>query len=223
MSRFQSEFGIGFRQSDHLVFFGGKGCSEQTLCSQYPEMTFQRIRQTHSSIVVESSSVPVEADAHFASEKNVALVVATADCIPLMVYCRQTKKIAAVHAGWKGIQGNITKNTLQALIANGSTMLDFQFYVGPHIMQKSFETDADVFQALAAANPALNSGEFSSFANNKWQINLEKIMEFQIKNIIKRPLEIYYANVDTKTDERFHSYRRGKHSSERNLSFIARL
>ena len=223
MSRFQNSYGIGYRFEDHLVFFGGKNFDEAAFHSEFPGNSVFRIRQTHSSIALEASKEIREADAHFTTKKSAALVVATADCIPLMIYCHQTHHVAAVHAGWKGIQNQITCNILSSLHAAGSTENNFKFYIGPHIQQNSFETDIDVFESMATAHPRLDTAAYSTFKNGKYYLNLSYLMKYQIEKTIQKPAKISNLKIDTKTSDDFYSYRRGKHSRERNLSFILRL
>lgn len=223
MQPFQNSFGTGFKSSTHIVFFGGVGSSNENLKKEFQNLNFKTIKQTHSDIVVSAADLPVEADAHFTDQINTAVVVATADCIPLMIYCKQTHRVAAVHAGWKGVQNQIVVKTLLRLIDSGSAAKDFVIYIGPHIMQESFEIQTDVFQLLAAANPGLEPAQFSLFKNEKFYVNLLKLVKFQIRKITGTSVGLVALNIDTKISTNYYSYRRGKHGTDRNLSFITLL
>lgn len=190
---------------------------------KYPTLLFKRIIQTHSDIIVESSLIPVEADAHYTAKSNEALLISTADCMPIMIYCRQTKRIAAVHAGWRGVENKIIKKTLQQLISTGSTTKDFKFWIGPHILQDSFEVDLSTFQLLSNSQYSLKNEDYVYTKNNKYYVNLLKIVRSQIINTISIEPDISITNIDTKINSDYYSYRRNNKAKERNLSFICLL
>lgn len=210
-------------QNKALVFFGTTQDSFAKIQSDFPLLNFKKIRQTHSDIVVESSDDLREADAHYTSENHAALLIATADCLPIMVYCRQTHRVAAVHAGWRGVENKITEKTLQRLIATGSSKKEFQFWVGPHILQNSFEIDLATYDLLSKAQYNLHAHDYAIAKNNKFYVSLNKIIESQIENILDRKPEIIFLGIDTKTNSDYYSYRRDHQTKERNLSFICLL
>jgi YfiH family protein len=220
MNFLENELSIFFETTDHLVFFGKTTATLEKIIIKYPHYCFLRIRQTHSDICVTASDFVVEADSHLTSQKNTALLISTADCIPIMVYCRQTNRVAAIHAGWRGAANQITVKTLFELMQTGSTAKDFIFYFGPHILQSSFEISEDVFIMLSASQVGLEEGTYTKKEKNKFYVNLEKIVISQIISVVGNQPVIYSAGIDTKTDLDFNSYRRGKQNHERNLSFI---
>ncbi len=213
---------ISFR-SDVLVCFGGRHDSLAELEKQHPKIQFKRIRQTHSDIVTEASDLLPEADAHYTARANEALLIATADCMPILIYCRQTKRVAAVHAGWRGIENRISEKTLKQLIATGSTKKEFQIWVGPHILQNSFEIDLATLKRLQTAQNDLNATDYVFQRGEKFYVALNKILESQIKNIVATPTQIHFLDIDTKTNSDYYSYRREQMTKERNLSFICLL
>lgn len=219
----QNELGYFYNNEKYIVFFGTVSASIEKLKEFYPSLNFRHIRQTHSDIVVESTESLLEADAHFTNKKNQALLIATADCTPLMIYCHQTQRVVAIHAGWRGVENKITEKTLNKLIATGSTEKKFDFFFGPHIMQDSFEVSEDVFLLLQNAQHELDKKEYALEKNDKFYVDLQKIILSQIKHVIKAPPQVLILDMDTKTNENFHSYRREKMTPERNLSFIAPL
>lgn len=225
-SYFENEFGFGFKTEKFIAFFGNTKTELTNLNALFSSFTFSRIKQTHSDIVVEanasvSNANLTEADAHWTAVANQALVIATADCMPIMIYCNQTHRVAAVHAGWRGIENRITEKTLQSLIKTGSTQKNFKIYIGPSIQQDSFEVDVDVYEKLSKSAVNLKETDYSYQANDKYYINLNKIVLSQINSVADSNCEVYFCEIDTKTDLNFYSYRRGKLKSERNLSFIS--
>lgn len=219
----QNELGFFFKNENCLVFFGNVNATVEKIENFYNDLRFRRIKQTHSDIVIAASEQLNEADAHYSYEKGHALLIATADCTPLMIYCRQTHRAVAIHAGWRGVENQITLKALQKMIATGSTEKDFEFYFGPHIMKDSFEVSEDVFLQLEKSQFGLDKKDYVSEKNDKFYVDLQKIIFSQIRQVIGKEPNAMTINLDTKTNELFHSYRRGKMTSDRNLSFITVL
>ena len=44
--------------------------------------------------------------------KNVPLLCYSADCVPVLIYASDIEAIAAVHAGWRGTEKGIVKNSV---------------------------------------------------------------------------------------------------------------
>lgn len=223
MNHFQNNLGSGYQTAQYIVFFGGINAELSDLQSFYKNLSFLRVKQTHSDITVVASEKIIEADAHYSSLTNSALLIATADCMPIMVYCKQTKRIAAIHAGWRGVVNKITEKTLIKLIASGSSHKNFSIFIGPSILSQSFEVDLDVFEKLSQSGYGLDQLPYYSQQGAKYFVNLNQIVNTQIKKCTDGLAQVTFSEIDTKTNLNYHSYRRGKQSSQRNLSFIAQI
>jgi len=72
--------------------------------------------QTHSNKVVEIKSSNLEkrikSDAIITRINGIALGVVTADCVPILIYEKNTNTIASIHAGWKGAFSGIIEKTI---------------------------------------------------------------------------------------------------------------
>ncbi|AGH94345.1 polyphenol oxidase family protein [Pseudobdellovibrio exovorus] len=223
------DFGCGFQNDDYLVFFGNKNADLAKLQSEFPQLSFRRIRQTHSDIVIDSvpdsltlafENLP-EADAHFTAQKNQSLLILTADCLPIMIYCRQTHRVAAVHAGWRGVENRIAEKTLAQLIRTGSDQKDFLIWVGPHIQQDSFEAGTDAFNLLSQAHRGLEPNSYFYQKSDKYFIDLNLIVKSQIDHVVGKSSDVWFSDDDTKANPNYFSYRRDQKTKLRNLSFIA--
>lgn len=219
----QNELGYYFKDSEILVFFGNATATAEKIESLYSQYKFFRLKQTHSDILVTASDNVAEGDAHWTDKKNYALRISTADCIPLMVFCKQTKRIMGAHAGWKGVVNQIALKSLAQLINTGSTERDFNFFIGPHIVKNSFEVSEDTFIQLEKSHYGLTRKDYVTEVTPKYFVDLKEIVTSQIDYITGRKNQIYSLDIDTKTNSDFFSYRRGKLTNERNLSFIVRL
>lgn len=216
-----TEVGLFLETEMLQILFGNKNSTLDNIKKYFPLLHFQRIKQTHSDISVPSSDQIIEADGHFTSDKNNALIISTADCTPIMIFCAETKRIASVHAGWKGVENQIVLKILKQFVSTGSSQKKFEFWIGPHILQSSFEVDSDVFQKLAASAYSIHEKDFSFQKNNKYYVDLKKIIFSQIQKVLGSDFTVHVCEYDTKTDDNFWSFRRDKKNAGRNLSFIA--
>ena len=95
------------------------------------------------------------ADGYITSERGVTLGVKTADCVPILLECRDsTGKIIAVgalHAGWRGTVAGIQKIAVDKLIsAYGADPQGIYAAIGPCIHSCCFEVGEDVYEAVKA-------------------------------------------------------------------------
>lgn len=211
------ETDLGFEHKDHnkIVFYGKKNCDLAQLIKAYPQFIFRQTKQIHSDICVESNENQnnIEADAHYTTEKNIALVIKTADCLPILINTESV--ILAIHAGWRGVENKITYKSLKLF----NLKKPFQVFIGPHILQNSFEVDTEVKDALVKS-AGINKLDLSFLKGTKHFVNLQSIVEAQIQQVA--PAYIYKLNIDTFKNSLFNSFRTDK-TQNRNLSFIAKI
>jgi YfiH family protein len=82
--------------------------------------------------------------------KDIALVVRVADCLPLLLYSNNV--IAAVHVGRKGLMNQVAVNAVADMKKLGAR--EITGVVGPHICGRCYEVSADIFAQVTAAYPA---------------------------------------------------------------------
>jgi uncharacterized protein, YfiH family len=76
---------------------------------------------------------------------GIPLGVSVADCTPILVYDRQNKAVAAIHAGWRGAAAQIVAKTLRAMRdAYGTEGEHCWAYVGACISECSYEVGEEV-------------------------------------------------------------------------------
>src|SRR4030095_14872478 len=71
-----------------------------------------RMQQVHGAAVHRVSAAdvgrsPREADIISTDDREIALAVQVADCVPLLLADRRTGRVAAAHAGWRGTASNV--------------------------------------------------------------------------------------------------------------------
>ncbi|OFZ28566.1 MAG: hypothetical protein A2622_05595 [Bdellovibrionales bacterium RIFCSPHIGHO2_01_FULL_40_29] len=216
----ECNLGYTFENESVCVFFGKIGTDIPKLQSRFKNCHFLRIKQTHSDIIVPASNDLVEADAHWTDIKNQALLISTADCIPLMLYNQKLNRAAAIHAGWKGVQNKICSKTLTQVFSKSLLANDFEFWFGPHILQDSFEIKKDTLDLLLQSSDAKDKSAHYFEKSNSYYLNLASIAKSQIEQSLRGLPKFSELLIDTKTSTMFHSYRRDHQNSGRNLSFI---
>lgn len=119
-------------------------------------------RQVHSDIVYPVTQKDAGAglyapalpscDALVTNTPELALVIFTADCTPILFHDPVTGAVGAAHAGWRGtVQGIAARVVERMAELYGSRPQDIRAAIGPNIAACHFETGDDVPQALLAA------------------------------------------------------------------------
>lgn len=161
------------------------------------------LEQTHSTDVVEAAPGLVEeADASWTGETDVACVIMTADCLPVLFCDRAGTRVAAAHAGWRGLAAGILEETVAAM---GVPAQELLVWLGPAIGPDAFEVGPEVkaiFGSAAAAacfKPSANPGRYLA---DIYQLARLRLQALGVDAIYGGGL----CTVDDPT--RFYSYRR---------------
>jgi len=118
-----------------------------------PGARWATARQVHGAGVVEAEAAdPRElpaADALVSSRADRPLLVRTADCVPVLVARADGARVAAVHAGWRGLAAGVIPAAL-AVLGPGA----FVAAIGPCLCSEHFEVGPEVADAFRAAELA---------------------------------------------------------------------
>ena len=88
-------------------------------------------------------------DALITDQPGVTLVVRTADCVPVLVYDRRNKAVAAVHSGWRGTLAGVVPKTIQTMVSRfGIQAGDVRVSIGPSAGACCYEVDQAVLEPL---------------------------------------------------------------------------
>jgi len=222
----ESESGSLFQFPGGLCFFGKKPASIERLKADFPQISFTRIKQVHKDGLCQSNigdDLSKEADAHFSEQKNHGLCIATADCAPVFLFCENLRMVAGIHAGWRGVAQRIVPKTIQHFIAQGAQVKKILIFLGPHIQQPSFEVGLDVRDQILKSvhTPA---GNFSQMiGTEKARVDLHRVLISQIREFALPDENTILLKRDTFSDTAYHSFRRDKESSGRQLSFLSKV
>lgn len=117
------------------------------------------MNQTHSTLVAEADADgPPEADALVSPTGRHALAVLVADCVPVVLVGRRgdgQPLTSVVHAGRKGVEGNIAGQAVARLKDHGAEAVTG--WVGPSVCGRCYEVPADLREQVARAAPATHS------------------------------------------------------------------
>jgi YfiH family protein len=118
-----------------------------------------------------SSAAPVTADASVTTRAGVACVVMVADCLPVLFTTRDGSRIAAAHAGWRGLASGVLEKTVEALKVAGCDSRELCAWLGPCISREHFEVGDEVRDEFLRQDA--DAGElFERNARGRWQADL---------------------------------------------------
>ncbi len=161
------------------------------------------LEQVHGCDVVEAGGDSCSADASTSDIPGQVCVVMTADCLPLLICNRSGTRVAAVHAGWRGLADGVIEAALQRFSEEGDELL---VWLGPAIGPDSFEVGDEVRERFLAVSSA-DEHAFVAAGSGKWLADIYQLA----RNRLRAAGVGYIGGGDycTVTDaERFFSYRR---------------
>ncbi|MDH3973116.1 MAG: peptidoglycan editing factor PgeF [Deltaproteobacteria bacterium] len=159
-------------------------------------------------------------DAIITSNKEKAIVILTADCLPLLLYDPVKSVIAAIHAGWKGTSLQIAEKTVTKMKERfKSDPAHIIAAIGPAIGPCCYEVDhplVSAFEGLNSYHPETLHSFISPAEgkNDRWMFDLARANRLQLLNVglIQDNIDELQLCTCCRSDL-FYSYRRdGKHS-----------
>jgi len=163
------------------------------------------LNQVHGANVAKlngHTSPETGADAATSNVAGQVCAILSADCLPVLFCDRSGTRVAAAHAGWRGLAAGVLEATVAAM---GCHPGDLMAWLGPAIGPRAFEVGEDVFETFAGAD----SGNLAAFKRhgNRWLADLYQLARIKLA---KTGLEqVTGGEQCTFTDNcRFFSYRR---------------
>jgi len=163
------------------------------------------LQQVHGTTVVNAVGAKPDcmADASYADREGAVCVVMTADCLPLLLCSDDGTRVAAVHAGWRGLLEGVIENAVRALGSPGKRLLA---WLGPAIGPGAFEVGDEVRAAFVAADPTAATAFVPSPAG-RWLADIYDLARQRLACV--HVDAVYGGHWCTVGDaERFYSYRR---------------
>lgn len=159
--------------------------------------------QTHSSTVnfiYGNKQIYKSTDALITSNRDIALQVKVADCMPIFIFDKKSSFFGAIHAGWRGLASGIIENSIELLKEQDFNLRNIKVFIGPSISKRNFEIQNDVMEYFDSKFSIVKDGKiFLSLQ----EVAIDKFASYGILDILNTN-ECTYDNLN------YHSYRRDK-------------
>ncbi|WP_426140094.1 peptidoglycan editing factor PgeF [Pseudomonas sp. DWP3-1-2] len=162
------------------------------------------LKQVHGLGVTQADPTRVvEADASWTATPGIACTIMTADCLPALFCTLDGARVAAAHAGWRGLASGILEATADSL---GVPPEQIMVWLGPAIGQQSFEVGPEVREAFISLHPHTAEAFIPSENPGRFMADLYALGRLRLA--AHGVTDVYGGGFDTFTDPRFYSYRR---------------
>lgn len=171
----------------HGVLQGAQQAPGRTLAAPPPRAVF--MEQVHGTeILTLALDTPdgLRADAAWTESANVACTVLVADCLPVLLCKADGSRVAAVHAGWRGLAGKDGLGALEAVwprlnAGPGSAAHSGVLaWLGPCIGPSAFEVGDEV-RAAFVHHSAEATACFTPLGAGKWLANLPALARQRLR------------------------------------------
>lgn len=162
------------------------------------------VSQIHEDTIViaQPSNYEQAADGMITDNKQFALFVRVADCVPLLFHDTQNNVIGAAHAGREGTFRKISSKMIDTFISQyNSSVSDIHIYIGPSIGMCCYEVSEAMAQKV--------QDEYGALFLQGRSINLQKMNEFQLLSKGIPESNIHSSQICTKCNSTdYFSYRK---------------
>jgi YfiH family protein len=163
------------------------------------------LRQVHGTQVVSLDAdfnSEQEADASVCMTPSRVCAILTADCLPVLFCDRAGTKVAAAHAGWRGLANGVLEATVAAMNCKATELMA---WLGPAIGPHAFEVGSDVRDAYLDVDMG-NEIAFKPHSD-RWLADIYSLATLALARVgVKQVSGGQYCTYTDK--ENFFSYRR---------------
>ncbi len=158
------------------------GVSDLSLIAgnQDHQINIKRVTNEHVGTGIHRAKFTESLDALCTNEKNLALVVYAADCVPIFFYDPVTKSIALSHAGWRGTAAGMCRATVNKMVEEFNTNpSDLLVAIGPSISFNAFEVDepcAEEFLKLEDSKDFVFNKGSGKYHVDLWKCNMKYLI-----------------------------------------------
>jgi len=184
------------------------------------------LRQVHGATIADLDAAygGFAADGSVTRTPGTVCAVLTADCLPVLLADRESRVVAAAHAGWRGLAAGVIEAAVAALRIDPASVLA---WLGPAIGPRAFEVGSEVVAAFCDPDPGAaecfvprTKMSASMSATVKWNADLYALARRQLA---RAGISAVYGGgrCTLSESECFHSYRRdGSGTSGRMATMI---
>ena len=162
------------------------------------------LNQTHGNRVTRIDDPPANrtADGSTSTTPGRVCAILVADCVPLLICDRAGGQVAAVHAGWRGLDAGIIAAAVDAFSAEPAHLVA---WIGPTIGASSYQVGTDMRQRFVSTN-AETSAAFNQ-RGASWYMDLVGLACHQLECTGVGAINVSDHCVHRQSDL-FYSYRR---------------
>lgn len=193
----------------------------------------RRVRQVHGSSIVtitghDQPGEDPQADGLITEDPTCVASVRVADCVPVLLCTSDGRRVAAVHAGWRGVVAGVVPKAVEQLrrmadsdpVHDRSARMELIAAIGPCIGMDAFEVGGEVLeqftQLLGSAAPVIRR------ADGKGHVDLREAIRLQLLKIGLHATQIDLTDRCTYRDaDEFFSHRRDQGITGRMAALIA--
>lgn len=162
------------------------------------------LQQVHGIAVAQADpGIVATADASWTATPGIACAAMTADCLPALFCDRAGTRVAAAHAGWRGLAAGVLEATLDSLDVPAAEVL---VWLGPAIGPKAFEVGPEVREVFINQLPEAAEAFVPSDNAGKFMADIYMLARLRLAE--RGVTAVYGGGFCTVTDPRFFSYRR---------------
>ena len=163
------------------------------------------LQQVHSNAIVaaQADAAGRAADGSWTDAAGPVCAVLTADCLPVLICDRAGSRVAAAHAGWRGLHAGVITSAIARLQADATELL---VWLGPAIGSQAFEVGEEVVLAFTEKD-SRNQLAFRQTGPRHWLGDLYHLARIELAGLGIR--SVFGGDFCTFSDaERFYSFRR---------------
>jgi hypothetical protein len=158
-------------------------------------------------------------DGFIASRPGVLLTVGIADCVPAFLAAPGRGAVALLHAGWRGVAGEIVPRAIAAFEGElGVPAGEIMAWWGPAIGPCCYPVGGEVVAALGATAAGARTEAWLEADGATARVDLRAALTLQAEAAGVRPGAISSSRLCTSCDRRLHSYRRERGGGGRMLA-----
>jgi YfiH family protein len=203
--------------------FTTRGITRHDLVTFTGARISRELTQTHSNRILLSSRTTSgrKGDGIILDQRDVLVIIKTADCLPLFFWDTAEKTGGILHIGWRGAAKDIEIKLLEKLKSQGIPPATLLFLMGPCICSRCFEVGDEIPGQFTNRDPV---PEFFHRhpGPGKYRLDLKKKVRLTLQKNGVPGRSIRSSGICTYSDARFHSHRRSPTSKGRIFNFMIR-
>lgn len=180
-------------------------------------------KQTHSdNIVILEEDIAesyLDVDGFITKRKDILLATFYADCLPIYIYDKKQEIIGLCHSGWVGTHKEIGSKMLDIFINKfSSDKKDLIIVLGIGIGHCCYEVSKDFYDKFSTISSKDLLDKSFYIKNYKLYFNNEDYNYYKFKQLGVE--SVFKSNLCTYCSGNFHSFRRDKENSGRNVALL---